>query len=224
MTTVYVSQSPAVLQVCMACGARPACSHDMRMWGTTLRAGIIPEMIDTSDWEHPDTEAWLAACQQVRPHLAILPDITTSSMVDERLALAARAEPYCDAIAIVPKVTCLDDIPPHYRIAYSVPTKHGGNILPMWCYAGRRIHLLGGNPIVQANTGQLLSAVDAPVVSLDGNLFCLSARYGWYFRWDGREWLGKQAPKGNNYLRCIAISCRSKVLFWNHYAQATPRA
>lgn len=144
------------------------------------------------DWSHH-----LRVARAERPVLAVVPDILDPSQVSVALARAEEIAPYCDSVLFVPKCDVIDMLPrcignTGVLLGYSIPSRYGGTHLPVWCFAGWPVHLLGGTPLRQLTVAAYLD-----VVSADGNMAQKLANRGIAFcerghgihldRWEARD-------------------------------------
>jgi hypothetical protein len=142
--------------------------------GARSDAKIYPEhrplyLLDIH-WTRYDWPTYLAVVRAERPALAAVPDILTRDGLARALSHAAELAPYCGALLLIPKAHVIDRIPSTIAgksvvIGYSVPTRYGASPLPLWEYAGRPVHLLGGTPLRQLGVARYLQ-----VISADGNV------------------------------------------------------
>jgi hypothetical protein len=207
---VIVSYNTRVVRMAIRCGAYPgACVERVGDFNALPLA-----MLDTADWANPDIDSWRTAVAAHRPWSAVVPDVTVSSQLRDRLELAAFAEQHGANPILVPKVDCIDDIPEPTILGYAVPTTHGGNELPICRYGGRRVHLLGGNPRQQVEHATHLQAVGATVVSVDGNAWTRGAEFGCYWERRGGSLAYVERREPGIYHWCLEQSCQAKVEHW----------
>jgi len=177
--------------------------------------------VDTVDYQTPDIGRWKEVVEHFRPYLAVVPDIYDLAVLEERLELARWAQSLGVDPILVPKIPLGDYVPQEFLLGYSVPSSHGATRIPLWFFAGRRVHLLGGSFVKQIRYANALVGVGATINSLDGNAILKEANHCSYVRWDGTHLLKRTAPLCvNRYYRCVLLSMRSLVLFW----QTWPRA
>jgi len=135
-----------------------------------------------------DYKRHLEAVSALRPKYATVRDMMTreqcanarisyfepSEIVDQANELSQ----YAENVIVIPKSTeYLDLIPSHFMIGLPVPSSYGSDVLPLDCYHGRRVHLLGGSWARQLSYLYLLGN---GVVSFDTNAIQLLAKYGQY--------------------------------------------
>lgn len=107
------------------------------------------------DFKRPDRAGYMAALEKHRPHMATVLDWERPEQLAEVLEWAEDAAAYVEQVLIVPKVVGLLEKLPHIIggkrvvLAYSIPTRYGGTPVPLWEFAGRPLHLLGGSPQTQ---------------------------------------------------------------------------
>lgn len=134
----------------------------------------FPLYFADNDWKKPNRAAYMAGLARHRPHMATVLDYEREGQLGEVLDWAEQAAQYVERVLIVPKVfSSIGELPGQIGgkevvLAYSVPSKYGGTQVPVWEFAGRLIHLLGGSPKAQINAYLHLHNV-ADVVSADGN-------------------------------------------------------
>lgn len=127
------------------------------------------------DWRRPDRAAYFAALALHRPALATVLDWEQPEQLPEVLSWAEEAAPLVtEAVLIVPKVSGKIGLLPRsvggkeVRLAYSIPTSHGGSPIFLSELSGWPVHLLGGSPQEQFRVWRLLRGICA-VKSLDNN-------------------------------------------------------
>lgn len=168
------------------------------------------------DWQDYSFPRHLAAVRSVRPLLTVARDIESVSDLPRVLDQAHELARFARFVIIVPKDPRLADglkqrIPGRFVLGYSVPTRHGRTPIPLHCFEGRPVHLLGGRPDVQLKIAQKLR-----VHSVDVNRFTLDATYGDYF--DGTAL--RPHPVGG-YRRCVRDSIRNITKRWRQRLKAT---
>jgi len=132
------------------------------------------------DWKKPDRSAYMAALAQHRPFMATVLDWERKDQLSEVLNWGEEAGQFVEYVLIIPKVIGgIPRIPRHVGgrdvvLAYSVPTRYGGTSVPLWEFAGRPVHLLGGSPQAQMNVWFYLRGI-TDVISADGNMACRMA-------------------------------------------------
>ena len=130
-----------------------------------------------------DHERHKAAIAEHHPKYATVRDMMTKEQCardniqyyapEQILEWADDLKPHTDNVILIPKsIEYLDLIPNDYVIGLSVPSSHGGDVLPVECYRGRRVHLLGGSWAKQLS---YLYALGDDIVSLDNNWLALIA-------------------------------------------------
>lgn len=163
---------------------------------------FAPQFVD-QDWKSPDLEKYVKAIFLHNPRIATVLDWERWSQLGTVMHWAHIIAPYVrEAIVIIPKVKTARSGWQNYipksikglevRLGYSIKTKYGGTPVHLTQFLGWPIHLLGGNPLVQAKTAGILRGnnclVDAPklnVVSVDGNYHHRQAMHNRFFILDG---------------------------------------
>lgn len=164
--------------------------------GAQLPATIYhPIYFADQDWKRPNRQAYMTALAQHKPTMATVLDLERDDQLPEVLDWAEEAAQHCQYVLIVPKVQGIVSSIPRtigaatVVLAYSVPTQFGGSELPLWDFAGRPVHLLGGSPHAQMHLYGHLSAI-ADVISADGNMTNRMAHMC-------RFWSALPGPKGH---------------------------
>lgn len=156
---------------------------------------------------------------------ATVPDLSNKEVFEADIIRALeqteKLKPYCEVVYIVPKLTGqIPMIPPEYPLACSVPTKYGGHLYFLWELAGRKIHLLGGDPHKQMKYYQSLGGM-CQLLSVDGSAAKNCAvSYVKYWQAGGRE--GGQwqplpmddRPIHERRLEAWEISCKNIYAAW----------
>jgi hypothetical protein len=130
-----------------------------------------------NDYFHYDHAAHLKMVSEHRPKYCTVMDVITDAQarrdgVDKAYSLqqilewADELSQYAEHVIVIPKYDCLDKIPEHFVLGYSVPTSHGGTPLPPEAFKGRRVHLLGGSWKAQLAH---MAVLRDDVVSVDNN-------------------------------------------------------
>jgi hypothetical protein len=134
----------------------------------------VPLFMADQDWRRPDRRKYMGLLERHRPAIATVLDWERPEQYAEVMSWAEEAAAHVtEAVLVVAKVSGgVPDIPAciggkEVRIAYSVPTSHGGADLGLWEFKGRPLHLLGGSPQRQR---EVLSYLRTEVVSADGNM------------------------------------------------------
>lgn len=149
-----------------------------------------------NEWHGYDHAQHLAAVSEFRPKYATTRDLLTREQaeqegvewysVEQTLEMAAEIDEHVDHTILIPKFDCLDELPDHYVLGYSVPSSYGGTPLPIEAFRGRRVHLLGGPWSTQR---AFLNLLGDDVVSLDNNNAMMVARFGQVCMPDGTSML-----------------------------------
>jgi hypothetical protein len=188
-----------------------------------------PQFVD-QNWKNPDQERYMQALELHRPHMASVLDLEHEAQFDEVMAWAEGAAVFVEVVMIIPKVFGIVPRIPRriggadVRIGYSVPTKHGATELPVWEFAGRPVHLLGGSPHAQIRLAKYMD-----VISVDGNMahsmannFCAfwdptkSTRRGIWPTlkdYDGKPW-GDGSDKADAPYEAFRRSCENIMGAW----------
>lgn len=108
-----------------------------------------------NDYFHYDHAVHLAAIAKFKPKYATVCDVMTEQQCkddkiayhpfDEIMAWAEELREHAENVILIPKYDCIDQIPDHFMLGYSIPTSHGGTPLHPERFKGRRLHLLGGS-------------------------------------------------------------------------------
>ena len=164
------------------------------------------------DWKDYDYSLHIQAAKDTRPMLTVARDITDMRELDQILTEAYELSQWADKVIIVPKDQRLNHslpnaIPDEFLLGYSVPTRYGDTNLPLDCFKGRTVHLLGGHPAKQRAIGNILR-----VSSLDCNRFTLDASFGDFF--DGKKF--RPHPNGG-YKQCVIDSLANINKLWIDY-------
>jgi hypothetical protein len=173
------------------------------------------------DYKKPDFKRHVLMAEQHRPTYAIVPDLderaTSQQDVMRALRQIDRLSLYCETVYLVPKLSKqLTLIPLDIPIAYSLPSSNGAAQYGVWKLAGRRIHLLGGNPHEQMRLYRLAEQYGYQVISADGNMAQKMAfQFGKY--WEASTWM-KHSRHGlqerDVSYECIQLSLRNIRQAW----------
>jgi hypothetical protein len=142
-----------------------------------------PVWFADQNWKNPDRIAYMLALKEHRPYMASVLDWEKPEQRIEIFGWARQASDYVDVVMIIPKVSgTISSIPrkignAEVRLGFSVPTKHGGTMLPLAEFVGWPVHLLGGSPGAQMRIAQYLD-----VRSADGNMTMKMANRGLYWK------------------------------------------
>jgi len=138
-----------------------------------------------NEWHGYNHAEHLATVKEFRPKYATTRDLLTREQADaegvewlsveETMEHAAEVEQHADHAIVIPKYDCLDAIPEHHVLGYSVASSYGGTPLPIEAFRGRKVHLLGGSWTKQRS---YLNVLGDDVVSLDNNHLMNVARFG----------------------------------------------
>lgn len=170
------------------------------------------------NWKKPDRERYIRALAEYQPYMASVLDWERPEQLDEVLSWAEEAAQFVRTVMIIPKVPSGISLLPRMiggkpvRLGYSVPTKHGGTMLPVWEFAGWTVHLLGGSPHAQM---KLIHYLD--VASADGNMPNLMAtRFGCYWSAEkvkGDHWVHLPKQTDAPY-EAFRRSCENIMTAW----------
>lgn len=125
-----------------------------------------PEFAD-QDWKKPNRDRYMDALRLHRPSVATVLDWTSAVQLSEVLSWAEEAAATVETVIVIPKViggVCR--IPERIngkpiRLGYSVRTRFGSTPVPLWEFARRPVHLLGGSPHRQMYLTGFLNVVSA---------------------------------------------------------------
>lgn len=164
------------------------------------------------DWKQPRRERYMSKVQELRPSRAVVPDILDESGFAETMSWAEEVSQYVEDVVVVPKCReVLKKIPEQINGArvvwgYSTPTPYGATQLFPAEFAGKPVHILGGNPRRQIELGLYFRAV-AELVSLDNSVIFSMANRGKSFSLQGSQWQRVQENKDRR--------------LWEHCAEAS---
>jgi uncharacterized protein DUF6610 len=108
-----------------------------------------------NDYFHYQHDIHLAAVAKFKPKYATVCDLMSEQQCkedglayhpfEEIMDWAEALREHAENVILIPKYDCLDRIPDHFMLGYSIPTSHGGTPLHPERFKGRRLHLLGGS-------------------------------------------------------------------------------
>jgi hypothetical protein len=135
-----------------------------------------------TDYNH---EIHLACVKKFRPKYATVRDVMTEEQcikagiehfsLEQILDWAEELSQFAENVIVIPKYEeALESIPDKFMLGFSIPTSHGGTMLPVEMFKGRRVHLLGGSWKAQLAH---LALLKEDVVSLDNNYVMKTAQY-----------------------------------------------
>jgi len=136
----------------------------------TVYPDVAPLWFADQDWKKPDRARYMERLAEHRPQQATVLDLERAEQFSEVMDWAAEAAQYVKRVVIIPKVFgIIPRIPEHVGdadviLGYSVPTRYAGTEVPVWEFARRPVHLLGGSPQAQMKLRHYLN-----VFSADGN-------------------------------------------------------
>ena len=143
---------------------------------TELLSGRHKVMFIDNDYFDYDHDRHRDVVRELKPKYCTVMDIMTAGQceaegidyieLEQILDWAEELNQYAENVIVIPKYDCLDKIPDHFVLGYSIPTSHGGTLLEAELFRGRRVHLLGGSWRRQLD---FLSFLGDDIVSLDNN-------------------------------------------------------
>jgi hypothetical protein len=136
--------NPHFAQIAIDCGFK---------YGAQLPNTIYfqPYFVD-QNFKHPNFEAYADTIKRYKPYMASVLDWERREQLGEVFNWAETIAPFVEVVMVIPKVIGgIDKIPSFIggkpmRLGYSVPTSFGGTEVPIWEFARRPVHLLGGSP------------------------------------------------------------------------------
>lgn len=144
-------------------------------------------MLDIN-WKSFDWQDYLLKVRRYCPVMAMTPDYEYASQRRALYRCIRDLKPLVQLVMVCPKFDgAVAHIPSWCIVAVSVPTSYAGYLPDYRELVGRKIHLLGGKPEVQADIIRKLRGVDATVVSVDGSYHAMKAGFGQWFtggRWE----------------------------------------
>lgn len=184
--------------------------------------GFPIQFVDIN-YRHPPLFAdHLRVVARHRPRFAVVGDLSEHRIDEADIERAIREArilaDYCEVPLVVPKLSAqLALLPGDLAIGVSLPTTHGGAQYAFWELAGRRLHLLGGNPAAQMEAYRYLSGNNR-VLSTDGNMAQKVAWSAGY--WEGGHWVdhpSKGLHRPNLAHTCFELSCCNIVQEWQQF-------
>jgi hypothetical protein len=176
-----------------------------------------PSFVDC-DYKHYQHEHHLGLVEWLRPKYATVRDVMTRQQCEAEgieyvpssqiLLWADDLSQYAQNVIVTPKYDCLSEIPERYVLGYSATSSFGATAMPIRQFAGRRIHLLGGNWRDQLG---YLALMGEDIVSLHLNLAARGAMFGTYYLKDGNSAAVSDLPVevNNGYLVAMVLSLGS---------------
>ena len=178
----------------------------------------FPIYFADQDWKKPNRELYIKAIAKERPHTATVLDLEYESQFNEVMSWAEGVSKYVKKyIVIIPKCDIIDKIPKvinnkEILLGYSVPTTYGKTSLSLKSFNGRKIHVLGGSPIVQMDI--YVNSGNYKVVSIDGNYINKMCQYGSYFDRNGKR---RQLKSGKDSIyKAFELSCKNTMWMWKN--------
>jgi hypothetical protein len=143
-------------------------------------------MLDIN-WHKFDWQDYVSKVKLYQPVMAMVPDYERPTQRRALYRCIRDVKPLVQRVMVCPKfVGAVAHIPSWCIVAVSVPTSYAGFLPDFRELVGRKVHLLGGRPEVQAQIIRQLNGVGATVVSVDGSYHALKAGFGQWF--DGGTW------------------------------------
>lgn len=193
---VYFNASPALAKLATTVGIRPGIISSSvsdryveQVDALSLDIGFVD-----NEFKEYDHARHVDAVARLQPKYATVRDIMTKAQCkragidfytfDEVMDMARDVAAHAENVIVIPKTDCIDDIPDEFMLGYSVPSSYGGTPIDLDRFAGRRVHLLGGNWKRQRNA---IGRLGDSVVSLDNNHLLNIARFGNVYGSDGME-------------------------------------
>lgn len=165
-------------------------------------------MLDVN-WKKFNWTDYLDKVRRYQPAIAMLPDYEYPGQRRQLYQYLREIKPMVAQVAICPKFPgAIAHVPSWCIVAVSVPTNYAGYLPPLMELKGRRVHLLGGRPEIQAELMVKINGAGGDVVSIDGSYHAVKAAYGQYF--DGHKWI---EVTGVSTLELCAISARNIAQF-----------
>lgn len=193
---VFFNASPALVKIATAMGFQPGIISKAVSERYLAAVEVLNLRINFVDNEFKDYkhDKHMAAVAALKPKYATTRDVMTRAQcdaagiefysLDDVIGMADEVAQHAENVIIIPKYDCIDDIPDRFMLGYSIPSAYGGTPLPLERFAGRRVHLLGGNWRRQRTA---LGILGNAVVSLDNNHLMNCARFGQCYGPDGGQ-------------------------------------
>ena len=190
--------------------------------GTTV---YYPIYFADQNWKKPDKQKYIAFIHKHKPVMSTVVDWISKPDLSIVLEWAEEISSIVDKIIVIPKIVSgVDAIPDTINgkeviLGYSVPTKYGKTITPLWEFGNRKVHLLGGSPQKQYEMSKYLN-----VVSLDGNMSLkMATQYCAFWNtdkyksktghWQQLHEIGIKDQKDAIY-QAFEMSCKNIYNFW----------
>jgi hypothetical protein len=210
-TLIFCSKSTRVF-------SQIASKHGWKLGSRSSTTVYYPIYFADQNWKKPNKDKYIEFVKKHKPYIATVLDWEEKDKLDTTLEWAEEISTIVDKIIIIPKiVNGINLIPTHINnkevvLGYSVPTRYGGTITPLWEFGNRKVHLLGGSPQRQYALSKYLN-----VVSLDCNMMMKMANWKCAF-WDNGRWVQlKEIGMGNCIdapYKAFEMSCISIKKFW----------
>lgn len=178
-------------------------------------------MLDIN-WKSYVWADYLDKVRDYKPAMAMTPDYEYPSQRRNLYRCIRDLKPLVSLVMVCPKFPgAIAHIPKWCVVAVSVPTSYAGYLPDYRDLIGRRVHLLGGKPEVQADIIRKLSGLNVEVISVDGSYHAMKAGYGQW--WDGGQWIQTRANGAldRDLCRVSAINI-AKYLHNVHNTQSQP--
>ena len=133
----------------------------------TVYTHIAPLFFVDQNWKIPQREIYMDKLKEHHPPQATVLDLEHTAQLSEVLEWAEEAAQFVQRVVIIPKVFgIIPHIPARIGgadvvLGYSVPTKYAGTQVPVWEFARRPVHLLGGSPQRQISLRYYLNVISA---------------------------------------------------------------
>lgn len=172
-----------------AAGMRYGVRYDYTAYGDVymLDGGLNPR------WAHYQKRA-----ARLRPHFALTPDYMRPDVISLELYIRDISR-FAVRVGVCPKFTgAVYQIPENCIICESIPSEYSGWLIPDdELLPNRDYHLLGGDPRLQKQEINRISAAGGCVVSVDGNKLAMKAAHGQVFSSSG-AWLKHNGTNEQN--------------------------
>ena len=163
-------------------------------------------MIDIQ-WKRYIWHKYLTCVESYAPVLAMAPDYLDSGQKALLYSQIADLERLgVPEIMVCPKFEgAVFDIPERCIVAISVPSNYAGYLPDFRHLRGRRVHLLGGKPELQAKIIVRLTGAGAHVFSVDGSYHAVKAGFGQWF--NGHKWVDVRRRGVSSAELAVASGC-----------------
>ena len=177
----------------------------------------FPLYFADQDFKLPNRERYINAVRKEKPNMATVLDLDNPDKFNEVMDWAEEIAEHVQDIIIIPKCDdVIRKIP--YQIygkrvvlGYSVPTSYGRSAIPIDCFNGREVHLLGGSPMTQMDI--FVKASGLKIISADGNYLSYISKFGAYLDRFGRQrYITKECDA---IYTAFKLSCENTMKLWN---------